>query len=63
MVPDSTRGKFNTVADNIILVSQDIQRILGIKRLQPPCGMEKGLWVNSIFPVSSSISYIGKSLT
>jgi len=42
MVPDSTRGKFNTVADNIILVSQDLQRILVLSASSPPCGMEKG---------------------
>src|SRR5213594_4463685 len=30
---------------------------------RPPCGIENGLWLNSIFPVSSFSSYIGKSVT
>ena len=29
----------------------------------PPCGIENGLWLNSIWPDSSSRSYIGKSTT
>ena len=27
----------------------------------PPCGIENGLWLKSILPVSSFCSYIGKS--
>src|SRR3546814_17349596 len=29
---------------------------------RPPWGIENGLWLNSIFPVLSSSSYIGKSV-
>ena len=28
----------------------------------PPCGIENGLWLKAIAPVSSSFSYIGKSV-
>src|SRR3546814_7673159 len=34
VVPDRARGQFHAVADDVVLVGQDIERILGLQRLQ-----------------------------
>ena len=43
MIPDRTGGKLNAVYHNIVLICQDIQRILGIQRLKSALG--HGEWI------------------
>ena len=62
VVADRTGGELYAVADQIVLVCVDVERILVAQSAsRPPCGMENGLWQNSSSPDSSPISYIGKS--
>ena len=54
VVADRARRQLDAVADDVVLVGQD--RRAGpccSSASSPPCGIENGLWLNSILPVSS----------
>ena len=47
---------------NAVMVRGSISPAMALSRTSaPPLGMEKGLWQNSSWPLSSPISYMGKS--
>ena len=60
----SYKGKIGTITAFAYLVDQDEAVISGFMLSSAsisPCGIEKGLWLKSIFFASSSYSNIGKS--
>ena len=38
MVPDRARGQFDPVAHDVVLIGQDVERVLSFQRLQPALG-------------------------
>ena len=62
MVADRARRQLDPVADDVVLVGERSSAgPAASSASSPPCGIENGLWLNSICPVSSFRSYIGKS--
>jgi hypothetical protein len=50
VVADRARDQLIAVAGQVVLIAQHLQRI-ALSASIPPCGIENGLWLKSIFPV------------
>ena len=66
VVPHRAGAQLHAVAHQVVLEGGDGQGVDlpgdGLVQISaPPLGMEKGLWQNSSSPLSSPISYMGKS--
>ncbi len=62
MVADAARGELEAVADEVVLVGLDRQRVLVARaRRSPPCSIENGLWAKSSL-FSSSLHFIEREV-